>query len=146
MKLLLFTLNIPTKSISELSLTLSPNDVSKRHSQGHMLNTKSTLWNFSTQNLLLKNPTGSGSLSLQGVLREKNYEAIPSIEIVREWFPTIGYSRTIEAKGTFKKAFLPPRWRLLMAQIIQCLGGRLVAVLVKFQAPNASAYIKKRVP
>ncbi|GJZ89518.1 hypothetical protein Tco_0661300, partial [Tanacetum coccineum] len=30
----------------------------------------------------------------------------------------------IEAKGTLKKGFLPPRWRLLMGQIIQCLGGK----------------------
>ncbi|GKF19191.1 hypothetical protein Tco_0067829, partial [Tanacetum coccineum] len=37
---------------------------------------------------------------------------------------TIGYSREIRAKGTLKKSYLPPRWRLLMAQIIQCLGGK----------------------
>nr|GEY94901.1 hypothetical protein [Tanacetum cinerariifolium] len=37
---------------------------------------------------------------------------------------TIRYSREIRAKGTVKKSFLPPRWRLLMAQIIQCLGGK----------------------
>ncbi|GKF29976.1 hypothetical protein Tco_0096318, partial [Tanacetum coccineum] len=30
----------------------------------------------------------------------------------------------IEAKGTLKKSCLPPRWRLLMGQIIQCLGGK----------------------
>ncbi|GJY03752.1 hypothetical protein Tco_0369692 [Tanacetum coccineum] len=30
----------------------------------------------------------------------------------------------IRAKGTLKKSFLPPRWRLLMGQIIQCLGGK----------------------
>ncbi|GJR73381.1 hypothetical protein Tco_0085746 [Tanacetum coccineum] len=37
--------------------------------------------------------------------------AIPSIETVREWFPTIGYNGIIEAKETLKKAFLPPSWR-----------------------------------
>ncbi|GKB12728.1 retrovirus-related pol polyprotein from transposon TNT 1-94, partial [Tanacetum coccineum] len=41
-----------------------------------------------------------------------------------EWFSTIGYSGEIEAKGTLKKGLLPPRWRLLMAQIIQSLGGK----------------------
>nr|GEU56874.1 retrovirus-related Pol polyprotein from transposon TNT 1-94 [Tanacetum cinerariifolium] len=34
-----------------------------------------------------------------------------------------GYGEAIEAKGTLKKSLLPPRWRLLMAQIIQCLRG-----------------------
>ncbi|GJU87534.1 retrovirus-related pol polyprotein from transposon TNT 1-94 [Tanacetum coccineum] len=36
----------------------------------------------------------------------------------------IGYSGEIRANGTLKKSFLPPRWRLLMGQIIQCLGGK----------------------
>ncbi|GKD67979.1 hypothetical protein Tco_1322069 [Tanacetum coccineum] len=36
----------------------------------------------------------------------------------------IGYSGEIGAKGTLKKSCLPPRWRLLMGQIIQCLGGK----------------------
>ncbi|GJX67840.1 hypothetical protein Tco_0303567 [Tanacetum coccineum] len=43
------------------------------------------------------------------------YVPPPSITVVRPWFATIGYSREIEAKGTLKKSFLPPRWRLLMA-------------------------------
>ncbi|GJZ32339.1 hypothetical protein Tco_0577775 [Tanacetum coccineum] len=29
-------------------------------------------------------------------------------KVVREWFPTIGYSKAIEAKGIHKKGFLPP--------------------------------------
>ncbi|GJT25822.1 retrovirus-related pol polyprotein from transposon TNT 1-94 [Tanacetum coccineum] len=36
----------------------------------------------------------------------------------------IGYNGEIRAKITLKKTFLPPRWRLLMGQIIQCLGGK----------------------
>ncbi|GJX28980.1 hypothetical protein Tco_0237059 [Tanacetum coccineum] len=36
----------------------------------------------------------------------------------------IGYSGEIRAKGPLKKGFLPPGWRLLMGQIIQCLGGK----------------------
>ncbi|GJT47666.1 hypothetical protein Tco_0973823 [Tanacetum coccineum] len=36
----------------------------------------------------------------------------------------IGYSGKIRAKGTLKKSCLSPRWRLLMGQIIQCLGGK----------------------
>ncbi|GKB59050.1 retrovirus-related pol polyprotein from transposon TNT 1-94 [Tanacetum coccineum] len=34
------------------------------------------------------------------------------------------YSRESEAKGTLRKGFLPPRWTLLMGQIIQRLGGK----------------------
>ncbi|GJR85312.1 hypothetical protein Tco_0209323 [Tanacetum coccineum] len=45
-------------------------------------------------------------------------------ETVKEWFSTIGYNGEIEAKGTLKKGLLPPRWRLMMAQIIQSLGGK----------------------
>ncbi|GKC80958.1 hypothetical protein Tco_1136675, partial [Tanacetum coccineum] len=52
------------------------------------------------------------------------YVAPPSIDIVRPWFETIGYGEAVPAKGTLKKSLLPPRWRLLMTQIIQCLGGK----------------------
>ncbi|GJU98248.1 hypothetical protein Tco_1327519 [Tanacetum coccineum] len=47
-----------------------------------------------------------------------------SLGVVRPRFATIGYSGEIQAKGTLKKSFLPLRWRLLMTQIIQCLGGK----------------------
>ncbi|GJZ94320.1 hypothetical protein Tco_0666523 [Tanacetum coccineum] len=52
------------------------------------------------------------------------YVAPPSIDVVRQWFPTNRYGEEVSAKGTLKKSLLPPRWRLLMAQIIQCLGGK----------------------
>nr|GEU79786.1 hypothetical protein [Tanacetum cinerariifolium] len=48
----------------------------------------------------------------------------PYITIVRPWFVIVGYTGEIGAKGTLKKSFLPPRWRLLMAQIMHCLGGK----------------------
>ncbi|GJT57240.1 retrovirus-related pol polyprotein from transposon TNT 1-94 [Tanacetum coccineum] len=49
------------------------------------------------------------------------YVPSPSIIIVRPWFATIGYNGEIGVKGTLKKSCLPPRWRLLMGLIIQCL-------------------------
>ncbi|GKD00717.1 hypothetical protein Tco_1170991, partial [Tanacetum coccineum] len=52
------------------------------------------------------------------------YVAPPSIDVVRQWFLMIGYGEEVSVKGTFRKSLLPPRWRLLMAQIIQCLGGK----------------------
>ncbi|GKG38747.1 hypothetical protein Tco_0460459, partial [Tanacetum coccineum] len=50
--------------------------------------------------------------------------APPSIDVVRQWFPTIGYREEVLAKGTLRKSLLPTRWRLLIAQIIQCLWGK----------------------
>ncbi|GJS42178.1 retrovirus-related pol polyprotein from transposon TNT 1-94 [Tanacetum coccineum] len=38
----------------------------------------------------------------------RHYVEPPSMEIIREWFSSIGYSREIEAKGTLKNGFLPP--------------------------------------
>ncbi|GJY43013.1 hypothetical protein Tco_0431226 [Tanacetum coccineum] len=35
------------------------------------------------------------------------------------------YNGEIGAKETLKKSCLPPRWRLLMGQIIQCLDGKI---------------------
>ncbi|GKE14326.1 hypothetical protein Tco_1421903 [Tanacetum coccineum] len=54
----------------------------------------------------------------------REYVAPPSIDIVRPWFEIIGYRETVPVKGTLKKSIFPPRWRLLMALIIQCLGGK----------------------
>ncbi|GJT62685.1 hypothetical protein Tco_1006218 [Tanacetum coccineum] len=67
-----------------------------------------------------RNATGSHYLPYSS-----EYVAPPSIDIVRPRFETIGYGETVPAKGTLKKSLLPPRWRLLMAQIIQCLGVKL---------------------
>ncbi|GJZ42504.1 reverse transcriptase domain-containing protein [Tanacetum coccineum] len=50
------------------------------------------------------------------------YPSHPNQEYFK--FATIGYSGEIGAKGTLKKSCLTPRWRLLMGQIIQCLGGK----------------------
>ncbi|GKB90423.1 hypothetical protein Tco_0962695 [Tanacetum coccineum] len=48
-----------------------------------------------------------------------------SIEIPkRKKLQEIGYSDPIEATSALKKSCLPPRWQLLMAQIIQCLRGK----------------------
>ncbi|GJW64875.1 retrovirus-related pol polyprotein from transposon TNT 1-94 [Tanacetum coccineum] len=52
------------------------------------------------------------------------YVASPSLSVVRPRFSSIGYNGEIGATGTLKKSRLPPRWRLLMAQIIQCLWGK----------------------
>ncbi|GJW88060.1 hypothetical protein Tco_0163400 [Tanacetum coccineum] len=50
------------------------------------------------------------------------YADVPSLETIRAWFSTTWYSGEIGDKGTLKKSCLPPRRRLLMAKIIQCLG------------------------
>ncbi|GJT69193.1 hypothetical protein Tco_1028479, partial [Tanacetum coccineum] len=38
------------------------------------------------------------------------YVAPPSIDVVRQWFPTIVYGEEVSAKGTLRKSLLPPRW------------------------------------
>ncbi|GKC57269.1 hypothetical protein Tco_1084867, partial [Tanacetum coccineum] len=40
------------------------------------------------------------------------YVAPPSIDVVRKWFPTIGYGEEVSTKGTLKKSLLLPRWSL----------------------------------
>nr|GEX31838.1 hypothetical protein [Tanacetum cinerariifolium] len=40
------------------------------------------------------------------------YVAPPSIDVVRQWFLTIGYMKEVSAKETLKKSLLPPRWRI----------------------------------
>ncbi|GJW57821.1 hypothetical protein Tco_0104552 [Tanacetum coccineum] len=54
----------------------------------------------------------------------REYVAPPFIDIVRPRFETIGYREIVPIKGTLKKSLFPHKWRLLMAQIIQCLGGK----------------------
>ncbi|GJU16056.1 hypothetical protein Tco_1144022 [Tanacetum coccineum] len=55
------------------------------------------------------------------------YVAPPSYWIiVTAWFGEQWGSGSVPAKGgtSQRKSLLPPRWRLLMTQIIQCLGGK----------------------
>ncbi|GKC54284.1 hypothetical protein Tco_1077029 [Tanacetum coccineum] len=37
------------------------------------------------------------------------YVAPPSIDVVRQWFPTIGYGEEVSSKGTLRKSLIPPR-------------------------------------
>ncbi|GJW18046.1 hypothetical protein Tco_0025482 [Tanacetum coccineum] len=66
-----------------------------------------------------RNAIGANYLS-----HSSEYAELPSLETVREWFPTIRYSGEIKAKGTLKKGLHSPMLRLLMGQIKQCLGGK----------------------
>ncbi|GKD49037.1 hypothetical protein Tco_1278013, partial [Tanacetum coccineum] len=68
--------------------------------------------------------TFRNALRAQYLPHSSMYVPPPSISTVRPWFAMIGYNGEIGAKGTLKKSCLPPRWRLLMGQIIQCLGGK----------------------
>ncbi|GJW65590.1 hypothetical protein Tco_0117474 [Tanacetum coccineum] len=68
--------------------------------------------------------TFRNSLRAQYIPHSSMYVSLPSITTVRPWFTTIGYNREIRTKGTLNKSCLPPRWRLMMGQIIQYLGGK----------------------
>ncbi|GJR12612.1 hypothetical protein Tco_0795264 [Tanacetum coccineum] len=59
-----------------------------------------------------------------GAYYSNEYVDSPSLAIVKPWFAEIGYNGDIGVKGTLKKRCLPLRRRLLMGQIIQCLGGK----------------------
>nr|GEX31941.1 hypothetical protein [Tanacetum cinerariifolium] len=39
------------------------------------------------------------------------YVAPPSIDVVRKWFPTIGYGEEVSTKGTLRMSLIPPKWR-----------------------------------
>ncbi|GKC26828.1 hypothetical protein Tco_1034122 [Tanacetum coccineum] len=54
-----------------------------------------------------------------------------SITTIRPWFSTIGYNVEIGAKGTLKKSYLPPRWRLLMVDYAKIIWEDLIHKLNK---------------
>ncbi|GKD41540.1 hypothetical protein Tco_1261747, partial [Tanacetum coccineum] len=54
-----------------------------------------------------KNAIGAHYLAHSG-----EYVAPPSIDVVRQWFPTNMYGEKVSAKGTLKKSLFPPRWSL----------------------------------
>ncbi|GJT54957.1 hypothetical protein Tco_0990011 [Tanacetum coccineum] len=68
--------------------------------------------------------TFRNALKAQYLPHSSMYVPPPSITTLRPWFAIIGCNGEIRAKGTLKKSCLPPRWRLLMGQIIQYLGGK----------------------
>ncbi|GKD88588.1 hypothetical protein Tco_1364095 [Tanacetum coccineum] len=53
-----------------------------------------------------------------------------------QYLPRSRYNGEIEAKGTLKKSCLPPRWRLLMGQIIQCLDVHVDSKAPKYSSPT----------
>ncbi|GJT65958.1 hypothetical protein Tco_1017438 [Tanacetum coccineum] len=83
---------------------------------------------FSTPTWGIKGEVGVNSfknaIGANYLAHSSEYDEPPTQELVKQWFPTIGYNGLIEATRTLKKSFLPPRRRLLMAQISQCLGGK----------------------
>ncbi|GKA28941.1 hypothetical protein Tco_0715186 [Tanacetum coccineum] len=72
----------------------------------------------------VKQPLDRNAIGAHYLPHSNEYVAPPSIDVVRHWFLTIRYREEFFAKGTLRKSLLPPRWRLLMAKIIQCLGGK----------------------
>nr|GEV22155.1 retrovirus-related Pol polyprotein from transposon TNT 1-94 [Tanacetum cinerariifolium] len=69
--------------------------------------------------------TFRNSIGVHYLPHSSEYVAPSSIDVFRQWFPMIGYEEVVSAKGTLIKSLFPPRWRLLMTQIIQCLGGKI---------------------
>ncbi|GJW17707.1 hypothetical protein Tco_0025143 [Tanacetum coccineum] len=70
------------------------------------------------------------------------YVAPPFINVVRQWFPTIGYGEEVSAKGTLRKSLLPPRWRLLMARSSSFYGEDIIIKLKKKQREKVVPYTR----
>nr|GEY76971.1 hypothetical protein [Tanacetum cinerariifolium] len=72
------------------------------------------------------------------------YVPPPFTTTVRPWFATIRYTREIRAKGTLKRSGIPPRWRLLIAQIINHMKAICnLVVPVDSKAPKPSSQDEK---
>ncbi|GJR63022.1 hypothetical protein Tco_1505184 [Tanacetum coccineum] len=77
--------------------------------------------------------TFKNALRVQYLPHSSKYVSPPSLTIVRPWFATIRYNGEIEAKGNLKKkSCLPPRWRLLMGQIIHKLNKKTREKIVSY--------------
>ncbi|GJV91174.1 hypothetical protein Tco_1538987 [Tanacetum coccineum] len=49
------------------------------------------------------------------------YVAPPSIDIVRQWFPTIRFGEEVSAKGTLRKSLIPLRWSATKPVVFKAL-------------------------
>ncbi|GJS37000.1 hypothetical protein Tco_0535382 [Tanacetum coccineum] len=123
MRLLFSTQNIITKIILNVFLISFPN-VALERSPDMYMEYLSEFWYSATS---LENSKVSFSIPTGGIFGEvgvntftnaigahylaysSEYVAPPSIDIVRQWFPTIGYGEEVSAKGTLRKNLLPPR-------------------------------------
>ncbi|GJS09459.1 hypothetical protein Tco_0366255 [Tanacetum coccineum] len=102
-----FTFLTQTQTTIKLSQTSSLNVVLGRHSQEHPTKTKSIFLNFGALLKLLRTP--KNTIGANHLSHSTEYADVPSLETIRAWFSTIGYSGEIRAKGTLKKSCLPPR-------------------------------------
>ncbi|GJY70101.1 hypothetical protein Tco_0473083 [Tanacetum coccineum] len=92
--------------------------------------------NLKTRKVFFSIPTGStkgdvglnsfrNALGANSLSYSRDYVEPPTQAVVKQFFLEIRYCGTIEATGTLKKSCLSPRWQLLMANIIKCLGGKI---------------------
>ncbi|GKG12803.1 hypothetical protein Tco_0347040, partial [Tanacetum coccineum] len=96
MKLLFYSLHTEKQTTSRLSQTSFLNVVLRKLSLEHL----GILGEVGVTNF--RNAIGENYLS-----HSSKYVAKPSIEIVRQWFLTIGYGEAVEAKGTLKNSLFP---------------------------------------
>ncbi|GJY92157.1 hypothetical protein Tco_0507939 [Tanacetum coccineum] len=87
---------MPTRTTSKWFLISFQSVALGRHSPGHPPNTRNTLLNFDTL------PRNVIRANYQAYLMD--YDEPPTKELVKQWFPTIGYGGPIEAIDTVKKS------------------------------------------
>ncbi|GKC94110.1 hypothetical protein Tco_1159552 [Tanacetum coccineum] len=74
------------------------------------------------------------------------YVAPPSIDVVRQWFPTIGYGEEVSAKKTLRKSLLPPRWSLANGNNIDYANIFWEDIIIKLKKKQREKALKPNQP
>ncbi|GJW02399.1 hypothetical protein Tco_1561255 [Tanacetum coccineum] len=74
------------------------------------------------------------------------YVAPPSINVVRQWFLTIGYEEEVSAKGTLYKSLLPPRWSLANGINIDYANIFWEDIIIKLKKKQREKVLKPNQP
>ncbi|GKE27053.1 hypothetical protein Tco_1442437 [Tanacetum coccineum] len=141
MRLPFFTQNTQTKKPSNMSLTLYLTKSLKNLKVSFLTPTGGIYGEVGVNTF--RNAIGAHYLPYSS-----EYVAPPSIDIVRQWFLTIGYGEEVSVKGTLRKSLLPPsvnNWELKPNQpegppfTDHMLAICVAAKLVVFKAPKTSS-------
>nr|GEV77675.1 copia protein [Tanacetum cinerariifolium] len=86
------------------------------------------------------------AISAHYLPHSSEYVAPPSIDVVRKWFPTIGYGEKVSTKGTLGKSLLPPRWSLANGIHIDCANFFWEDIILKLKKKQRENELKPNQP